>query len=108
MSAQPLAAILVEATARSTIADYIDTLAYVYGLVIFAYIITTWIFSFGVRIPYNRFVSGLLGFLRDVSEPYLRIFRRFLPSFGGLDLSPIVALIVLYAVARIVSSVVRG
>lgn len=108
MSFHPLAALVVEATARTSIADFIDTLAYVYGLVIFAYIITTWIFSFGVRVPYNRFVSGLLGFLRDVSEPYLRIFRRLIPSFGGLDLSPILALLVLYAVARIISSLVRG
>jgi YggT family protein len=102
------AAILVSATARTTIADYIDTLAYVYTLVIFAYIISTWIFSFGVRVPYNRFSSTVLGFLRDVSEPYLRIFRRFLPSFGGLDLSPIVAILVLNAVARIISSAVHG
>lgn len=101
-------AALVTATARSTIADYIDTLAYVYSLVIFAYIVSNWIVAFGVRIPYSPIISGFLGFLRDVSEPYLRIFRRFLPSFGGLDLSPIVALFVLYAVARIISSAVRG
>jgi YggT family protein len=101
------AVILVEASARSTIADYVDILAYVYTLLIFAYIITTWIFSFGVRIPYNRFVSGLLGFLRDVSEPYLRIFRRFLPSFGGIDLSPILAIVVLNVVAQIVSNAIR-
>ena len=102
------AAILVSATARTTIASYIDTLAYVYTLVIFAYIISTWIFSFGVRVPYNRFTNSLLGFLRDVFEPYLRVFRRFLPSFGGLDLSPILAILVLNAVARIVSSAVHG
>ena len=99
--------ILIEASVRSTIADYVDILAYVYTLLLFAYIITTWIFSFGVRIPYNRFVSGLLGFLRDVSEPYLRIFRRFVPSFGGIDLSPILAIIVLNVVAQIISNAIR-
>jgi YggT family protein len=108
MSAHFAATILVSATVRTQIASYINTLAGVYVLVIFAYIISTWIFSFGVRVPYNRFSSALLGFLRDVSEPYLRIFRRFLPSFGGLDLSPIVAIFVLYAVARIISSAVHG
>jgi YggT family protein len=108
MSAQLAATILVSATARTQIASYIDTLAYVYTLVIFAYIISTWVFTLGVRVPYNRFSSALLGFLRDVSEPYLRIFRRFLPSFGCLDLSPIVAILVLNAVARIISSVVHG
>ena len=107
MSSQ-LATILVSATARTTIADYILVLARVYSLLIFAYIISTWIFSFGVRVPYNRFTNSLLGFLRDVSEPYLRIFRRFLPSFGGLDLSPILALLILNAVAQILSSAVHG
>lgn len=103
-----LATILVGATVRTTISDYILVLARVYSLLIFAYIISTWIFSFGVRVPYNRFSGALLGFLRDVSEPYLRIFRRFLPSFGGLDLSPILALLVLNAVAQIISSAVHG
>jgi YggT family protein len=103
-----LATILVSATARTQIAGYINALVDVYVLVIFAYIISTWIFSFGVRVPYNRFSSALLGFLRDVSEPYLRIFRRFLPSFGGLDLSPIVAIVVLYALARIISNAIHG
>jgi YggT family protein len=103
-----LAAILVGATVRTTISDYILVLARVYSLLIFAYIISTWIFSFGVRIPYNRFSNSVLGFLRDVSEPYLRIFRRFLPSFGGLDLSPILALLVLNIVAQIIASAVHG
>ena len=107
MSAQ-LATLLVNATARTQIAGYINALVDVYALVIFAYIISTWIFSFGVRVPYNRFSSALLGFLRDVSEPYLRIFRRFLPSFGGIDLSPIVAIFVLYALGRIISNAVHG
>jgi YggT family protein len=108
MSAHFAATILVSATVRTTIADYILVLARVYSLLIFAYIISTWIFSFGVRVPYNRVSSALLGFLRDVSEPYLRIFRRFLPSFGGLDLSPILGLLVLNFVAQIISSAVHG
>jgi YggT family protein len=108
MSAHFATTILVSATVRTTIADYILVLARVYSLLIFAYIISTWIFSFGVRVPYNRFSSTLLGFLRDVSEPYLRVFRRFLPSFGGLDLSPILALLVLNFAAQIISSAVHG
>ena len=108
MSVHFATTILVSATVRTTIADYILVLARVYSLLIFAYIISTWIFSFGVRVPYNRFSSMLLGFLRDVSEPYLRVFRRFLPSFGGLDLSPILALLVLNFLAQIISSAVHG
>ena len=61
-----------------------------------------WLFAFGLRPPYSRASSAVLGFLRDVCEPFLRIFRRLLPSFGGLDLSPIVAILVLVIVNRVV------
>jgi YggT family protein len=103
----PLAGLVV-ASARTQIADYVSTLAYIYTLVIFAYIITTWLFSFGLRMPYSRATTAILNFLRDVSEPYLRIFRRVLPSFGGLDFSPIVAIFVLNIVARVVSNAIHG
>jgi len=52
--------------------------------------------------------AALLGFLRDVSEPYLRIFRRFIPPIGPLDLSPMIALFVLYIVGGIVASAIQG
>jgi YggT family protein len=69
----------------------------VYGLIIFAYIITSWI-----RLPYGIWTSRIQNFLRDVCEPYLSLFRRVLPPLGPLDLSPIVALFVLYLVGRLV------
>jgi YggT family protein len=47
-------------------------------------------------------------FLRDVADPWLRIFRKFIPSFGGIDLSPIVALVVLEIIDRIVLHLIRG
>ena len=50
----------------------------------------------------------MLGFLRDVCEPYLRIFRRFIPMIGPLDISPIVALIVLSLVGSVVEGLIRG
>lgn len=77
------------------VAGYLRALIQVYSLIIIAYIVTSLIFAFGVRMPYNRVLNGILSFLRDVSEPYLRIFRRFIPMLGPLDLSPIVALLVL-------------
>ena len=48
-----------------------------------------------MRPPYSRTTDAILGFLRDICEPFLRIFRRVLPSFGGIDFSPIVAIVVL-------------
>ena len=57
-----------------------------------------------MRVPYSRWSDAVLGFLRDVCEPYLRIFRRFIPMIGPLDFSPIVALLVLQIVGNIVVS----
>ena len=68
--------------------------ATVYTLVLFAYIITSWL-----RLPYSPWLNRIQRFLYDVSEPYLRLFRRILPSMGGLDLSPWVATIVLWVIA---------
>ena len=65
-------------------------------------------FSFGLRPPYSRWIDAVLSFLRDVCEPYLRIFRRFIPSIGPLDLSPMVAIIVLIIVRPLVVGADRG
>jgi YggT family protein len=94
--------VTVTAITRHDVADYLATLINVYVLLIIAYIVTTLIFSFGGRVPYNRWTNAILSFLRDVSEPYLRIFRRFIPPIGPLDISPIVAILVLQLVGRIV------
>jgi uncharacterized protein YggT (Ycf19 family) len=89
------------------VADYLTALASVYTLVIIAYILTSLAFAAGLRIPYSRWSDAILGFLREVCEPYLRLFRRILPSFGGLDFSPIIAIIVLQLAARLLASAIR-
>ena len=58
--------------------------------------------------PYARWSSALLGFLRDVCEPYLSVFRRFIPPIGPLDLSPIVAIVVLNIVGGIIVRLIAG
>ncbi len=92
------------ATVRSEIADFLGTLIGVYTLLILAYIVINLIFAFGARPGYYRWLDAVLTFLRDVAEPYLRIFRRFIPPLGPLDLSPIVAILVL----RIVGGILVG
>ncbi len=99
--------ILALANVRGTIADFVLALVWVYTLVIFAYILTNLAFTAGLRIPYSRTSSAILGFLRDVCEPFLRIFRRILPSFGGLDFSPIVGIILLQVAGNLISSAIR-
>ena len=94
---------------RTDIADYLSTLIYVYSLLIFAYIVVNLLLSFGVRPPYSRWSDALLTFLRDVCEPYLRIFRRFIPPLGAFDLSPIVAIIFLNIInAVVVNGLIHG
>jgi YggT family protein len=94
------------ASARSDIAGYITTLANVYVIVMLAYILSSLFFSFGGRVPYSRWSSALLGFLRDVCEPVLGFFRRFIPPLGPLDLSPIVAIVVIRLVAGLIASAI--
>jgi YggT family protein len=93
---------LVLASARTEIADFLSALIYVYTLLIIVYIITNLLFAAGLRPPYSRTTDAVLAFLRDVSEPFLRIFRRLLPSFGGWDFSPILAIIALSLLNNIV------
>ena len=89
---------MIEATFRHDLAGYVSTLFFVYSILIIAYILVGLVFAFGGRIPYSRWSDAILNFLRDVSEPYLRIFRRFIPPIGPIDVSPIVAILVLQIV----------
>jgi len=96
------------ATVRDDIARYVDAVFTVYLICIFAYVVISIMYSVGIRPPYSRWWNAIVEFLRQVVEPYLRIFRRILPMFGPLDLSPMVATIVLIIVWRIVVSLIQG
>jgi YggT family protein len=93
---------MVIASVRVEIANYLSTLIYVYTLLIILYIVTQLLFAFGVRPPYSRWSNAILTFLRDVCEPFLRIFRRIIPRIGAFDFSPVVAIIVLELINNIV------
>ena len=77
---------------------FIDVFISVYILLIFVYVLTSWI-----KLPYS--LNPVQRFLSDVCEPYLRLWRRILPSFGPLDLSPIVAFFGLIVLREIVNNV---
>jgi len=94
--------ILVLASARTQIADYLSKLIIVYTVLIILYIVIQLLFSLGLRPPYSRTVDVVLGFLRDICEPFLRIFRRLIPSLGGIDFSPLLAIISLQIINSIV------
>lgn len=90
-----LATFSLLADAVSAAQSFVSVFIYVYVLLIFVYVLTSW-----VRLPYS--LSSVQRFLYDVCEPYLRLFRRILPSLGPLDISPIVGVIVLFVIERVV------
>jgi uncharacterized protein YggT (Ycf19 family) len=100
--------IAVIATFRDQAANYVQAVIWVYTILIIAYILSSLVFAFGGRVPYARWSSALLGFLRDVCEPYLAIFRRFIPPLGPLDLSPVIALFLLNIVGGVIVGLIRG
>jgi YggT family protein len=101
--ALPMANSGVLADAISSVQSFVSVFFGVYILLIFAYIITSWI-----RLPYSPTLNRIQRFLYDVCEPYLRLFRRFLPSLGPLDLSPIVAVFSLIILNRIIVAVLES
>ncbi len=91
---------------REQIADFLGALILVYTLCIIGWVIVSFVFSLGARVPYSRPVSAVLDFLRDVSEPFLRIFRRLGLQIGPIDLSPMVAILVLQIGGGIVVGII--
>lgn len=98
---------LALAVTRDDIASYVNTLFWVYILIIFVYILLNMMFSLGLRPPYSRPLNAFLSFLRDVSEPYLRLFRKIVPSAGMIDFSPMVAILVLYLLQIVITNAIH-
>jgi uncharacterized protein YggT (Ycf19 family) len=94
-----LAGSVVLASAVSFAGQLVVTFCYVYILLILLYIL-----SGMLQLPYSIWLSRVQRFLYDVCEPYLRLFRRVLPPLGPLDLSPLVASLLLVVLAKIVAS----
>ncbi|HEY3462699.1 MAG TPA: YggT family protein [Gaiellaceae bacterium] len=84
------------ADAISSVETFVNVFLALYGLVILAYIVTSWL-----RLPYSLALNRIQRFLYDVCEPYLRIFRRLLPATGAIDLSPILAFLALGVIDRL-------
>jgi len=99
--------LVIAADARTEIADLLASLLLVYTIIIIAWIVASLVFSLGARIPYSRPLNAVLDFLRDVTEPYLRLFRRLPLRVGPLDLTPMVAIIALQLVGGLVIAAVR-
>jgi YggT family protein len=98
---------VIAAITRGDVADYVYTLALVYAVIIFIRILLSWF-----RLPYSRPLSIFVEFVTEVTDPYLNLWRRFLPMVrigpGAIDLSPMVGTIVLLLVAGVVSGLIAG
>jgi YggT family protein len=100
--------LLMAAIGREEIADYVSALFLVYLILIFIRVLLSWV----PRMPYNPYLRAAVRFVEETTNPYLNLFRRVIPPLGGrgfaLDLSPIIAIIVLLIVQAIVVNLIRG
>lgn len=96
------------AITRSDVAGYVNALFTVYIVLIFVRILISWI----PRLPDNAAIRAVVDFAKDVTDPYLNIFRRFIPPIGGggmaLDLSPVVGVILLVVLQGVIVGIIRG
>ena len=97
--------LLVPAVSRGDIADYVEALFLVYLVLIFIRVLLSWV----PRMPYNPALRSVVRFIEETTDPYLNLFRRVIPPIGGrLDISPILAILVLVIVQGIVVGLIRG
>jgi YggT family protein len=96
------------ALSRNDVASYVDALFLVYIVLIFVNVLSSWI----PRMPHNRWLRAVLDFVAETTNPYLNLFRRFIPPLGGggfaLDLSPILGIVVLFVVRGLLVALISG
>ena len=101
---------LTLAITRSDVGSYVQTFVLVYVVLIFIRILM----SYMPRIPYNRVLDVFLTFVRDVVDPYLNLFRRFIPmarigpAAAAIDLSPMIGTFVLLILGNLVANAIAG
>jgi len=96
------------ALSRGDVADYVGALFLVYIILILIRVLLSWV----PRMPYNPTLRAVLDFISETTDPYLNLFRRILPPIGGggfgLDLSPMIGIIVLYILRGLVVALIAG
>ena len=96
------------AITRDDVANYVSAVFLVYFILIFIRILLSWV----PRMPYYPGLRTSVDFVHQVVDPYLNIFRRVIPPLGGggfaIDISPILAIVVLSIVWRVVVALIAG
>jgi YggT family protein len=99
---------VIAAVTRSDVADYVSALFLVYIILILLNVLISWV----PRMPYNRVLRAVLDFVKETTDPVLFFFRRLLPPVGGggfaLDLSPMIAVILLVVLRAVVVGLIEG
>jgi uncharacterized protein YggT (Ycf19 family) len=96
------------AITRVDVASYVSALVWIYSVLILIRILLTWVPS----MPENAALRTVVGFVEDVTEPYLALFRRIIPPLRGgpglIDISPIIAIFALVLIGSLVTSLIHG
>lgn len=74
----------------------------IYSWVVIAAVIVQWLIVFRVINTTNQLVRSIVGFLFAITEPVFRLVRRIVPSFGGIDISPVIVLIALWFIRYLI------
>ena len=76
----------------------------IYSAIIIASAIMSWLVAFGVVNVRNQIIRVVVDLLYRVTEPVLRPIRRFLPNLGGIDISPVVALLLIIVIQHFIAN----
>ena len=82
--------------------DIIIIVLDLYVWLLIATAILSWLIAFNVVNTRNQFVAGVAEFLYRITEPALRPIRNILPNLGGIDISPIILLLIIFFIQRVI------
>lgn len=102
---------MIAALTRTGIANYIAVLIWIYTMLILVRILLSWV-QMAWTMPENPALRTVVGFIEDITEPYLLMWRKVIPPLRGggglIDLSPIIAIFALWLVGNLVVALIHG
>lgn len=82
--------------------QFVDLVLQLIVWIIIAQVIVSWLLAFNILNMSNNFVAMIANALHQITDPLLRPIRRFVPSFGGLDISPILLFLVIWFIRLVI------
>ncbi len=84
-----------------SLAELIYVVLDLYKWCLIAFVVMSWLIAFNVVNTYNRFVFSVNDFLYKITEPALRPIRRIVPNLGGVDISPVILILIIWFLQRL-------